>query len=403
MLICNLCKHPLDAPQPQTNSFASTITLMKKRLLTLLLALIALSGLFVPKTAQACDRSSLTYDSLVVSGSNYILYVTLCIGTGRNGIIQGGDLNTGRISFGFYDTNPGFTISAVAPSTITPALYPSTSSYSTAGAACPPGVNPFGWDCGVNYNPTVAGRFLGCITTAVDCGDTATQCWQFSFTFNQIPDSLRAYGVEGGNIATNGCYPNPDMALDLSGLPVVWGSFMGSPSESGVNLNWITYNDQNDGSYVITRSENGLEFAEVGAVASRASNENKYGSYEFFDPNPNPGLNYYRLLQTNSSGTVSSSEVVTVVFDAPASTQWNFVSPVPTQDFVTLSFRSPSNQAFSLQVFNTKGELVHTAELSALLGTTETALDMSNWNSGFYFVRLQGADGSILEKKVVKL
>jgi hypothetical protein len=255
----------------------------------------------------------------------------------------------------------------------------------------------------VSYAPTTAGRFLGCIVSTVNCGDTATQCWQFSFTFNQIPDSMRVYGVEGGNIATNGCFPNADMALDLTSLPVVWGSFMGSPSAAGVTLNWITYNDRKDGSYVITRSQNGLDFSQIGTVATKGLEENKYGSYDFFDPNPNQGVNYYRLVQMDESGAISSSEVVQVFFDAPTSTQWNFVSPVPSQDFVTLSFRSPSNQDFSLSVFDTKGALVHTAKVSALLGTTEQVLDMSSWNTGFYFIRLQGADGSLLEKKVVKL
>jgi hypothetical protein len=377
-----------------------------KHLFTFILSVSLLLSLVAPQKVAACDRSQLTFDSLVASGPNYLLYVTLCIGTGRNGIIQGGDQNTGRFSFGFFDSAAGFSISAVAPTTVTPALFPSTASYSTTAAGggifCPPAPNPFNTSCMVNYGPTTAGRFFGCITNTLNCGDTATQCFQFTFTFNQIPDSMRVYGVEGGNIATNGCFPNADMALDFGGLPVVWGSFLGSATEAGVSLNWVAFNEDPQGSYRITRSSDGTRFDQIGSVSSHPMEENKYGSYQFFDPNPNLGINYYRLVQVNASGQQTSSEVVQVMFNAPTSTQWNFVSPVPSQGNVTLSFTSPSNQNFSLSVFDTKGALVHSHQISALLGTTEQVLDMSTWHSGCYFVRLQGADGSMLEKKIVK-
>jgi hypothetical protein len=208
---------------------------------------------------------------------------------------------------------------------------------------------------------------------------------------DQIPDSLRAYGVEGANIATNGCFPNSDMGLDLSTLPVVWGSFIGTGDESGVTLNWITYNDVSGSHYVVSRSNDGTQYSSIGSVAGKSLDKNDVAPYAFFDPNPMPGINYYKLTQMNDAGAISTSEIVQVVYNSPSSSQWNFVSPVPSQDFVNISFRSPAEQ------------IVHTTQIEALIGSTDITLDLSNWASGFYFIRLTGGDNSILEKKIVKM
>jgi hypothetical protein len=376
-----------------------------KRYLLLLLPLLFAIGTMAPKRAAACDRAMLTYDSLVVSGTGYLLYVTLCVGAGRNGIEKGEEQNTGVFEFGFFDATPAdpLVITTVTPSTVTPGLYPFTSTYATTGAACPPAVNPFGLDCRVRYSPTTAGRWFTCIDDITNCGDTTTLCFQFSFQMDQIPDSLRAYGVEGANIATNGCFPNSDMGLDLSTLPVVWGSFIGTGDESGVTLNWITYNDVSGSHYVVSRSNDGTQYSSIGSVAGKSLDKNDVAPYAFFDPNPMPGINYYKLTQMNDAGAISTSEIVQVVYNTPSSSQWNFVSPVPSQDFVNISFRSPTDQNYKLQVVNMKGEIVHTAEVEARIGSTDITLDLSNWAAGFYFIRLTGGDNSILEKKIVKM
>lgn len=376
-----------------------------KRFLPHILPLLLLLGVLVPQQTQACNRSFVRMDSLTVSGSGYRLYITMCIGTGRTGIDIGGDQNTGVFEFGFFDATPAdpLVITTVTPMTVTPALYTSTSSYSTAGAACPPGSNPFGVDCRVRYSATTAGLWFGCTISTAECGDTAQQCFQFSFQMDQIPDSLRAYGVEGANIATNGCYPNADMGLDLSSLPVVWGSFIGTAAEAGVTLNWITYNDVTTSRYVVSRSQDGTQYTSIGSVSGKALDKNDVAPYQFFDPNPNPGVNYYKLTQMNDAGAVSSSEVVQVVYNSPTATQWNFVSPIPSQDFVNMSFRSPAEQSFDLEVVDMKGQIVHQARISALIGTTDVSLDLSNWAPGFYFIRLTGDDNSMLEKKIVKI
>lgn len=173
--------------------------------------------MLISSSSFACNLSSLKMDSLTYNGTNYRLYVTLCVGSGRTGLINGADQNTGRFVFGFFDSGTT-SISAVSPNTLTPILRPSTCAYTTTGAVCPPAVNPFGWDCSVTFNPTIPATWFACIGSTVNCGDTATQCFQLSFTMNTIPDSVRVYGVEGANVASGGCYMLPDMKIDLSAL-----------------------------------------------------------------------------------------------------------------------------------------------------------------------------------------
>jgi hypothetical protein len=178
---------------------------MIKKLLHSLLLLLAV----VPfPSARACHHSSIVVDSVVPAGINYTIYITLCVGAGRNGLSTGAEQSTGIFAFGFWSSSvsPSFLISDVSPDTVISALYPGTGPYYTPGAACPPGVNPLNLDCQVSFAPVVPGSWYACVNSISLCGDTATYCQQFSFTANVCPDSIVALGIEGANIATNGCY-----------------------------------------------------------------------------------------------------------------------------------------------------------------------------------------------------
>lgn len=175
---------------------------MKTRLL-LLLTLVFLS---LTSPAQTCS-SSLTSQGWAFDGANYHFYLQLCTGGGRTGIFTGGSQNTGSFAFGFFFPVASGGLVTSWPTTICPGtLAAATTCYTTVGAQCPPTPNPFNLDCWIRYNPVTPGAWFTCVSSTVDCGDTLVYCQNLEFVTNTCPDSIIVYGLEGANIATNGCY-----------------------------------------------------------------------------------------------------------------------------------------------------------------------------------------------------
>ena len=178
------------------------------------LSLLAILFLFAlsPSTI-ACDRSSVALDSVVAVGNEYDIYVTLCIGGGISGVNIGADNDTYSFSFGFYSTACTPLCISEFPPSITGDSTQVTAIGVDVGAAPQP---PFGTQGNILYQAPTAPLF--CISNITTCGSVHTQCDQYRFRMNAIPDSLRVFGIEGAGNPVAGCYPNSDMVIDFTGM-----------------------------------------------------------------------------------------------------------------------------------------------------------------------------------------
>jgi len=148
----------------------------------------------------ACDRSSLTIDSVVPNGSDWDLTATLCLGAGITGVSAGADGDTKSFAFGFFKT--GITISNFTPSV--------TSDFTGATL---PGVNAgafAGAEASIVY--VYSTTPFTCISSTAVCGDVATDCKTYDFTISDIPDSVQIFGAEGNGNPVAGCYGEPAMS-----------------------------------------------------------------------------------------------------------------------------------------------------------------------------------------------
>lgn len=169
------------------------------------------SLLLVPESSQACNRSYLTLDSTVATGTGeWDIYVTACVGAGITGSSKGAAANTYTFGFVFY-------------SSCVPALnlsnFPPTKKGNATGAAYL-GYN-FG-PVGYPFNAQAALLYLNpsyqpftCVSTTGACGNVHTQCDQYRFRVSDMPDSLRVLGFEGAGNSLGGCYPDADMMVVL--------------------------------------------------------------------------------------------------------------------------------------------------------------------------------------------
>lgn len=109
----------------------------------------------------------------------------------------------------------------------------------------------------------------------------------------------------------------------LDRLPIVLISFEASAADDKVELKWTTGSEEGNSFFTIERSVNGYNFEPV-LLVSGAGNSKTLINYTATDINPEEGLMYYRLKQTDFNGTFSYSELVSV-FSAVSNIKPDFV------------------------------------------------------------------------------
>jgi len=140
------------------------------------------------------------------------------------------------------------------------------------------------------------------------------------------------------------------LALNSSPLPVELIAFDLKKINNQCKLTWETASEINNDYFEIQKSNDGIEFNEIGKVKG-AGNSNTYLEYIFFDEIPFEGMNFYRLKQIDFDGKFEFSEVRTVRFDSKGMT----IFPNPAKNkFKILN----SNVGDRIVIFDLAGKLV---------------------------------------------
>lgn len=99
------------------------------------------------------------------------------------------------------------------------------------------------------------------------------------------------------------------------GLPITlyyFDAFHIDNIHNEIQIEWITYSEQNNDYFTVLKSYDGYEWSELCKV-SGAGNSNIELSYSVKDTNPQPGVQYYKLRQTDYDGQQEEFEVVSVI------------------------------------------------------------------------------------------
>jgi hypothetical protein len=315
------------------------------------------------------------------------------------------------VFFGFYDAAPpGFTVNSFTPANM---VGPVRTSPAGPGCSMPStnyGPDPYYGlqgeviytDPGYSGDPYCTGKPYGCVNSTTTCGGAQAFCTTFTFNVNQMPDSMRVFGVEGGGNPVGGCYPNADMAINFrTFFGVIWGDIQGEKSSAGVRIKWSTLQETNADYYIVERAVDGVNYVSIGQVTA-VGNSSSTLRYEYFDHSPNAGENRYRLIQVDKTGNSTDSEIIEVNYFKPENLSWGAVGPNPAVDFIDVSFFSPVAATVTLQMYDIEGRLVLSGDVDAVNGGNATRLDLSKLNRGDYFLSLQGGNAKLM-RKVIKL
>ena len=144
-----------------------------------------------------------------------------------------------------------------------------------------------------------------CIMVSIPAGSEIMLRW---YDWND-PANDHHMGIDNVSVIGYPAIHNPSpcaspLATDMVG-------FQGNYEHHQSNLFWKTLSEKNNSHFIISRSQDGLNWENIGRVTG-AGNSDELLHYEFTDYSPLNGINYYRLQSTDFDGIFYNKGIVAV-------------------------------------------------------------------------------------------
>lgn len=185
-------------------------------------------------------------------------------------------------------------------------------------------------------------------------------------------------------------------------LPVELLYFNAEPKGESVYCTWETASETNNDYFEVERSYDGTEFITLGIVngfGHGTSTSTRY--YSFPDNDPCKTNRYYRLKQVDIDGRFSYSDIVAI--NCSDNKNLFTVYPNPGSDYISTSFYEKNAGIIFLQWVDVIGQIVKEESHQAVKGLNKITTDISEINSGIYYLRLKNGDkNSVDEYRQIK-
>lgn len=234
-----------------------------------------------------------------------------------------------------------------------------------------------------------------------------------------INGELEADNIEGGNnnnLTGNGsvivhnpdfdCTENFDNCEDsnvvivIDPLPISLLSFNLTNNDNRVVINWSTATELNNDYFTIEHSTDG-QYWDIVSNVSGAGTSNQIRDYELTDENPENGINYYRLKQTDFDGRFEyfAPKVINLNNSKDDSKILNITA---NQNFIKVYFENTSESA-RIMVVDIMGRIIYQKEVAGSNQPQELVVDMQGDYSGdILIVNLYSSDSSDNRKIFVR-
>lgn len=214
-------------------------------------------------------------------------------------------------------------------------------------------------------------------------------------TVTATPSAAGSITYTATSVSGNPLCPNPTFAtaalivVDCVALPIELINFSVLCEKGNSTLKWSTSTEYNNERFVIEKSENGIDFEIIGNITG-AGYSTVTLNYTFTDNDPVRGTSYYRLSQIDYDGTKNILGIR--AFEWPCDSDFDglLVYPNPSSENVNLAFSLGNNDAYTVELFNTAGQLVYQLNegSSDLPDATLVTIDTKDYSQGVYMVRV---------------
>ncbi|HSN60825.1 MAG TPA: T9SS type A sorting domain-containing protein, partial [Ferruginibacter sp.] len=167
-------------------------------------------------------------------------------------------------------------------------------------------------------------------------------------------------------------------------VPVNLVSFNAKYVSKAVHLNWKTTNEVNTQEFLVEKSNDGINYIAIGKVISK--NTSGINNYQFQDPAPAKGINYYRLKIVDIGTGFAYSKVETVSND----TREIFsIYTNPVADQLILNYL-PSKPGAMFTILTADGKEVLKSKPAT--GSIQTYLNIRRLTPGIYVILYYDGD-----------
>jgi len=219
------------------------------------------------------------------------------------------------------------------------------------------------------------------------CNKTYTICQTFevtAFIFGALCNNGAICTVTGCTpyMAWYNCSP-----VACTVLPIELSSFsIDYQQESNTaDIYWSTASETNNKEFYIQRSVDASNFETLDSVAG-AGNSSETHYYTATDENPYAGISYYRLLQKDFDGTITSSRMVPLTLPADYSAH---LFPNPTNADLTLRYSTQSPVPVAVSITDISGKVVSSYTISEVqLGINNFEVHTSVLAQGMYIMKV---------------
>lgn len=209
-------------------------------------------------------------------------------------------------------------------------------------------------------------------------------------------ESGTAYVV---NIAdANGCTASVSSDIvDCKPLPVEFLSFEGEVLAAGNRLQWVTASETNNDFFTLERSFDG-QFFETIAEIKGIGDSQLPSSYEYLDRETTAAVTYYRLSQTDLDGRTEFLGTISLQ-RGESNFGWIEVKPVPTKDWLNISFTTSSSQNVTIQIMDVSGRLLMKQDVMTSQDQINVeSINVSKLQTGVYFLNINDGEAAIQHK-----
>ena len=160
-------------------------------------------------------------------------------------------------------------------------------------------------------------------------------------------------------------------------------------------LNWATSSEINNAYFDIERSDNGLDFKNIGQVRGAGTTSTPQ-YYRFYDDIPLPNINYYRIKQVDVNGKTTFSKIITI---DNAANKSGILKMYPSVIHDNLTLELNTDDGAILRVSDAAGRVV-LSKKGVVKGFSTVSIDTNTLPNGVYLLSLITATGVTTEKFV---
>jgi hypothetical protein len=139
-----------------------------------------------------------------------------------------------------------------------------------------------------------------------------------------------------------------------------------------IRVNWATSLEINNSGFNVMRSTNGVDFEQIGWVASKTGgNSTSETDYNFDDNNVQPNIvYYYKLNQVDNDGSSKDTKIVQASIEAESATTITEFFPNPANESTSIIINTSVAAKFSVELYNLTGQLLLQNEINAANGSS---------------------------------